>query len=92
MRVTLPVDPIHKTLSEVATLGFVRAHTKIPVARVIALDASNNIDLGFEWILMERTVGSPLADSWEEKMSWAATTAVMGSSSSPPQGWSLLLT
>ncbi|KAL9097093.1 MAG: hypothetical protein Q9163_006376 [Psora crenata] len=76
MRVSLPVDPAYKTLSEVATLAFVRAYTNVPVARVIAFDSSTDNSLGLEWILMERMVGSPLADGWRQ-MSWAAKVGVV---------------
>jgi hypothetical protein len=64
MRLSLPVDPRHKTLSEVATLEYVRAHTDVPVPRVVAFDATRDSDIGFEWILMERLPGRPLAESW----------------------------
>ena len=71
MRVSLPVDPRHKTLSEVATLDYVRQHTDIPVPKVVAFDASNDNELGFEWILMEKMPGKPLAENWRT-MSWTA--------------------
>lgn len=64
MRVSLPVDPMHKTLSEVATLQFVRANTDILVPRVIAFDASYQNELGFEWILMELMPGHPYGNKW----------------------------
>ena len=38
---------------------------------VIAFDASNNNDLGFEWMLMEMMPGIPLADVWRTT-SWSA--------------------
>lgn len=71
MRISLPVDPRYKTLSEVATLDFVWQHTEIPVPMVIAFDASNENDLGFEWMLMEMMPGVPLADVWWT-ISWSA--------------------
>lgn len=64
LRVTLPVDPRHKTASEVATLAWVRRITKIPVPVVIAHDSSRDNILGFEWILMSKLRGKPLADEW----------------------------
>lgn len=64
MRVSLPVDPRYKTLSEVATLDFVRQNTDIPVPKVFAFNAQNDNELGFEWILMERMPGKPLSERW----------------------------
>lgn len=65
MRVSLPVDPYIKTSSEAATLEYVRRHTTIPVARVVAFDPSANNQLGFEWILMEKIPGVPLEEFWD---------------------------
>ncbi|KAH8590194.1 phosphotransferase enzyme family-domain-containing protein [Bisporella sp. PMI_857] len=53
MRITLPVDPVNKTTSEVATIHFVSQNTDIPVQKIYAFDASTENELGFEWILME---------------------------------------
>lgn len=64
LRVTLPVDPRYKTLGEVATMNWVREHTNVPVPRVIAYEASNTNPVGFEWILMTKLPGKPLADVW----------------------------
>lgn len=66
MRVSLPVDPHLKTSSEAATLEYIRRHTTIPVARVVAFDASADNELGFEWILMEKVPGAPLEQFWDE--------------------------
>jgi len=41
LRVTLPVDPRYKTLSEVATMNWVRENTNVRVPRVIAYEASS---------------------------------------------------
>jgi hypothetical protein len=76
MRLSLPVDPHRKTLSEVATLEYVRAHTDVPVPRVIAFDATRDNDVGLEWILMERLPGRPLEESWRT-MTWEAKEAVV---------------
>lgn len=65
-RVTLPVDPFYKTASEVATLSYIRNHTSIPVADVIAYSASADSQLGFEWILMERVPGVCMQDVWSK--------------------------
>ncbi|QKX62831.1 uncharacterized protein TRUGW13939_09996 [Talaromyces rugulosus] len=64
MRVSLPVDPVHKTRSEVATVEWVRCVTNIPTPRVIAYDATRESEIGFEWILMTEMPRRPLADSW----------------------------
>jgi hypothetical protein len=64
MRVSLPVDPVHKTRSEVATVEWVRRVTNIPTPRVIAYDATRESEIGFEWVLMTEMPGRPLADSW----------------------------
>ncbi|KAL2757260.1 hypothetical protein ACRALDRAFT_2051251 [Sodiomyces alcalophilus JCM 7366] len=64
LRVTLPVDPLYKTASEVATLNWLRQHANIPVPMVIDHDSSRRNILGFEWILMSKLPGRPLADEW----------------------------
>ncbi|KAH7259208.1 uncharacterized protein BKA55DRAFT_562211 [Fusarium redolens] len=53
MRVSLPVDPKHKTAGEVATLKWLSQHSTMPVPRVIAFDDTRDNQIGFEWILME---------------------------------------
>ena len=69
MKVSLPVDPRYKTSSEVATLDLIQSQTTIPVPKVIAHDASNDNDLGFEWILMEYVSGVTLDEAWVT-MTW----------------------
>ena len=64
LRVSLPVDPLYKTLSEVATIDWMRRYTNIPVPAVIAYEASSANPVGFEWILMTKLPGKPLADAW----------------------------
>lgn len=66
MRVTLPVDPFHKTNSEVATIQFVRENTTIPVPEIFAFDDSAENELGFEWILMEMLPGVELRQRWRK--------------------------
>ena len=67
MRVSLPVDPHHKTMSEVATIKFVRQQTEMPVPKIIVFDGSNDNDLGFEWILINGAdARSTLAQEMEE--------------------------
>jgi len=70
-RVALPVDPIYKTESEIATLHFVKTQTTIPVASVVAYDSSTKNSIGFEWILMEKLPGARLVDCWS-RMSFEA--------------------
>ncbi|CDF40406.1 unnamed protein product [Chondrus crispus] len=65
MRVTLPVDPRHKTQSEAATLDFIQQNTDAPVPTVIAFDASNDNALRFEWMLLEHMPGKPLRQHWK---------------------------
>lgn len=65
LRISLPVDPRQKTLSEVATLDWVRQNTNIPVPRVMAFEATRTNPVGFEWILMTKIdPGTPLAKVW----------------------------
>ena len=71
MRVSLPMDPRYKTLSEVATLAFVRQNTNMPVPKVVTCDTSNDNGLGFEGILMDLMPGKVLGDCWTT-MSWTA--------------------
>jgi len=66
MRVTLPVDPKRKTLSEVVTLRWVRANTHLPVPKVLAYGADRTNLIGFEYIIMEKMRGRPLADVWQK--------------------------
>ncbi|KAJ5783159.1 hypothetical protein N7457_004933 [Penicillium paradoxum] len=64
MRVSLPVDPHYKVNSEVATMNWVRQTTDIPLPVVLAYDSSQNNNIGFEWILMTKMPGKPLAKMW----------------------------
>ena len=63
------MDPYLKTESEVATIAFLRAHTSVPVPRVVAWQSNRDSELGFEWILMEKIPGVPLCDVWR-KVPW----------------------
>jgi hypothetical protein len=76
MRVSLPVDPHHKTESEVATIDFVRKETGIPVSYIIAFDSCNQNELGFEWILMEMMTGVTLGKLWR-KISWESKEEIV---------------
>ncbi|KAI1177568.1 kinase-like domain-containing protein [Nemania sp. FL0916] len=64
MRVSLPVCPHYKTRGEVATLSWLRQNTTAPVPKVVASDASNNNEIGFEWILMELMPGYRAYHKW----------------------------
>ncbi|KAJ9148455.1 Kinase-like protein [Pleurostoma richardsiae] len=65
-RVTLPIEPTWKTLSEVATLRWVAQNTSLPVPRVLAYNADRSNPIGFEWIIMEKMPGKPWADAWRD--------------------------
>jgi hypothetical protein len=69
IRVSLPVQPHLKTLSEAATIGYVRHHTNIPAPKVWASNADSDNDLGFEWMIQDFVPGRKLEDAWKE-MSW----------------------
>ena len=77
IRVTLPVEPQLKTLSEVATIEFVRTHASELVPRVLAYDAdARSGGLGFEWMIMEKIPGSVLEGQWEG-MGWGAKVSLV---------------
>jgi aminoglycoside phosphotransferase (APT) family kinase protein len=76
VRVTLPVDPGWKTLSEVATLEWVGKLTHLPVPKVLAYGADRDNPIGFEYIIMERMHGKPLADVWHDIRFYAKETLV----------------
>ena len=65
MRISLPVDPKYKTLSEVTTVEYILSHTNIPVPKIYAHNADNGNDIKFEWILMEKMSGKRLEEVWE---------------------------
>lgn len=64
-RVSLPVDPQYKTLSEGATIDWIWLYTSLLVPEVIAHHASRESLLGFEWIHMKKISGKSLADTWK---------------------------
>ena len=53
--VTLPVEPLYRTASEVATLSYIRERTVVPIPRVIVHSSTTDNGLGFEWILVGET-------------------------------------
>ncbi|KAF4464211.1 Altered inheritance of mitochondria 9 mitochondrial [Fusarium albosuccineum] len=66
MRISLPVDPRHKILGEVATARWLRRFTNIPVPEIIAFDASSDNEIGFEWILMPFIAGTSAYSLWRK--------------------------
>ncbi|KAL2258392.1 hypothetical protein VTK26DRAFT_8318 [Humicola hyalothermophila] len=66
VRVTLPVDPQWKTLSEVATLQWVLDNTSLPVPKVLSYQSDRTSTVGFEWIVMSRMPGRSLHDRWRD--------------------------
>ncbi|XHF98727.1 hypothetical protein AWENTII_002266 [Aspergillus wentii] len=77
MRVSLPVDPYYKTMSEVSTVDWISRTTNIPVPRVITYQSSRESPIGFEWILMTRMPGRPLKELWHS-LSFSAKTSLVG--------------
>lgn len=71
MRIALPVNPHFKTSSEVATIALLRSRTSVPLPHIIASSSTSDNELKFEWILMERVHGVPLADVWTS-LTWDA--------------------
>ncbi|KAI8654135.1 APH domain-containing protein [Fusarium sp. Ph1] len=74
LRASLPVDPYHKAMGEVATPEWVRHFTDIPVPYVIAFDPSSDNEIGFEWLLMPFIAGKTADKVWN-KMSVTAKEA-----------------
>ncbi|KAJ5189665.1 Aminoglycoside phosphotransferase [Penicillium cf. griseofulvum] len=62
MRVSLPVDPRFKVMSEVTTMDWVCHITSLPIPRVITYQPSRNNLIGFEWILMTKMPGQPFRE------------------------------
>ncbi|PIG90221.1 hypothetical protein AARAC_003672 [Aspergillus arachidicola] len=77
MRVSLPVDPYYKTMSEVSTLDWISRTTNIPVPRVITYQSSRDNPIGFEWIIMTKMSGRPLKELWRS-LSFSAKTSLVG--------------
>ncbi|KAF2632825.1 hypothetical protein BU25DRAFT_406137 [Macroventuria anomochaeta] len=76
LRVSLPVDPHHRTESAVSTIAFVRQITSIPVPHIIAYSSDNLNELGFEWVLIDNIPGTTLHKVWRG-MSWDAKEAIV---------------
>ncbi|KAJ5413460.1 hypothetical protein N7465_005765 [Penicillium sp. CMV-2018d] len=77
MRVSLPVDPYYKTMSEVSTMDWISRTANIPVPRVVTYQSSRENPIGFEWIIMTRMSGRPLKELWRS-LSFSAKTSLVG--------------
>lgn len=64
-RVSLPVNPYSKTMSEYATLAYLRQYTTAPVARVLDMDVRNREKGRFdlEWMIQTLMPGCALEDN-----------------------------
>ena len=60
------MEPFYKIASEVANLSYVRGHTSVPVPRIVAHSSTADNELGFEWVLTEKTPGVSLKSVWHE--------------------------
>lgn len=74
LKVALPVCPERKTASEVATMRWTHAHTRLPVPVIASKDdgrllysasAARN-PMGCEWVLFRRVEGRPLSSCWRD--------------------------
>ena len=65
-RIALPIDPYYKVECDAATTELVRHATNVPVPIIYAYDTNSKSKLGFEWMLMERTRGESLAETWDD--------------------------
>lgn len=77
MRVSLPVDPYYKTMSEVSTMDWISHMTNIPVPRVITYQSSQKNPIGFEWIIMTKMPGRPLKELWHS-LSFSMKKSLVG--------------
>ncbi|GMG13725.1 unnamed protein product [Aspergillus oryzae] len=77
MRVSLPVDPYYKTMSEVSTVNWISRTANIPVPRIITYQSSRENPIGFEWIIMTKMPGRPLKELWRS-LSFSAKTSLVG--------------
>lgn len=69
MRITLPVQPRLKTMSDHATIEYVCHHTDIPAPRALHYNALRDDELDFEWMFQDRVPGTSLKEAWH-KMRW----------------------
>ena len=68
LKLTVPVCPERKTLSEVATMRWTKMMTPLPLPDVVQnlYSTSANNPVGCEWILMRKVPGRSLFDCWFE--------------------------
>lgn len=62
--------------SEVATMAYVRKHTRIPVPEIYASDATSNNELGVPYVLMECIHGKPFPFPFSRR-SWASDSDIL---------------
>ncbi|KAF2797035.1 hypothetical protein K505DRAFT_415340 [Melanomma pulvis-pyrius CBS 109.77] len=65
-RISLPVDPRLKSMSEVATIQYLNAFTTIPAPIVLHSSHSAKNDLGFEYTLQTYIPGHKLSSIWHK--------------------------
>ncbi|EEQ34143.1 Phosphotransferase enzyme [Microsporum canis] len=58
--------PRYMTMSEVATMEFVRSTLHVPVPKVLAWSASPDSPVGSEYIIMEEAKGTQLSELWND--------------------------
>ena len=66
LRISLPIAPVSKTLSEVGTLQYLREYTKIPVPVCFDHEFIAWKEIGYEWVIVERIQGFTLSKVWSE--------------------------
>ncbi|KAJ5710112.1 hypothetical protein N7493_009704 [Penicillium malachiteum] len=76
MRISLPVDPHYKTISEVTTLDWISRTTNIPVPRVLTSQSNRENPIGFEWIFMTKMPGKLLRELWHS-LSFTAKSSLV---------------
>ena len=59
-RVTVPIYPTFKILSDLGTMDFVRTRTDLPVPTATGYSSSSDNELGFEYMLIDFIPGPPL--------------------------------
>ncbi|KIL94005.1 hypothetical protein FAVG1_02567 [Fusarium avenaceum] len=64
LRVSLPVDPVYKTSSEIATLKFVAGISEIPIPLPVMACTHRDTPTGLEWIMMTKLDGVTLHNVW----------------------------
>ncbi|KAI1955077.1 hypothetical protein LOZ58_006873 [Ophidiomyces ophidiicola] len=64
LRVARPTEHNYRTVSEVATIDWIRRSVTLPAPRIVAYSTTPHNSTGFEWILMDKIPGRPLSESW----------------------------